>query len=147
METEERDARGPIITHMGRAADAVASDVHKLLTFAALVRRDLVHGLGADDDAEILRAAARQLRDRADHLAALAAQLGRDRALLPLARRQATAQPVDNASLPAGSPMYYYCDSCGCSPTRSRRTGGRTHRWLPSFEPTPVDDVRSRRGS
>jgi acyl-CoA reductase-like NAD-dependent aldehyde dehydrogenase len=75
METEERDARGPIITHMGRAADAVASDVHKLLTFAALVRRDLVHGLGADDDAEILRAAARQLRDRADHLAALAEEL------------------------------------------------------------------------
>jgi hypothetical protein len=29
------------------------------------------------------------------------------------ARRASAPEPIDNASLPAGSPMYYYCKSCG----------------------------------
>lgn len=28
-------------------------------------------------------------------------------------RKAAAPKHVDNASLPAGSPMYYYCHSCG----------------------------------
>lgn len=41
---------------------------------------------------------------------------GREAALQALARRrQANAEmkKIDNASLPAGSPMYFYCISCG----------------------------------
>lgn len=28
-------------------------------------------------------------------------------------RRASRPEPIDNGSLPAGSPMYYYCRSCG----------------------------------
>lgn len=28
-------------------------------------------------------------------------------------RRASAPEQIDNASLPAGSPMYYYCKSCG----------------------------------
>lgn len=71
----EHDERGPTIAHIGRAADAVASDIHKLLTYAALVRRDLAHGFTRPEDAETLRLAGRQLTDRANHLVKLTDKL------------------------------------------------------------------------
>lgn len=38
----------------------------------------------------------------------------REAALAKLAERKANAPvPIDNASLPAGAPMYYYCRGCG----------------------------------
>jgi hypothetical protein len=38
----------------------------------------------------------------------------KDEALAALAKRRSLNQPkvIDNASLPAGSPMYYYCHVC-----------------------------------
>ena len=41
---------------------------------------------------------------------------GKEAALKALARRRAEAKKsthIDNSSLYAGSPMYYYCKSCG----------------------------------
>lgn len=39
---------------------------------------------------------------------------GREAALQALRERRANQpEQIYNASLPAGSPMYYYCDSCG----------------------------------
>jgi hypothetical protein len=39
---------------------------------------------------------------------------GREVALAALAERRANRpEPIDDASLPAGSPMHYYCLSCG----------------------------------
>lgn len=39
---------------------------------------------------------------------------GREAALAALAERRANPpKKIDNASLPAGSPMYFYCHSCG----------------------------------
>lgn len=39
---------------------------------------------------------------------------GKEVALADLRRRRANQPvPIDNASLPAGSPMYFYCVSCG----------------------------------
>lgn len=39
---------------------------------------------------------------------------GKEAALKALAERRAAQQSrIDNASLPAGAPMYYYCISCG----------------------------------
>ena len=46
----------------------------------------------------------------------LAAQQGKEAALQALATRRqenAAKEKIDNASLPAGSSMYYYCISCG----------------------------------
>lgn len=74
------DTSGGHLEHMGRTADLVASDTHKLLTFAALVQRDLAHFVGASGDAAVLRLAATQLRERAGHLADLAEALA-DRAV------------------------------------------------------------------
>lgn len=39
---------------------------------------------------------------------------GREAAMQALDDRRANQpEKIDNASLPAGSPMYYYCKSCG----------------------------------
>lgn len=44
----------------------------------------------------------------------LATVHGRDAALQALEERRANQpEQINNASLPAGSPMYYYCISCG----------------------------------
>jgi hypothetical protein len=44
----------------------------------------------------------------------LITQQGREAAVAALReRRENKPNPIDNASLPAGSPMYYYCISCG----------------------------------
>lgn len=41
-------------------------------------------------------------------------ELGREHALAMLAERRASRpEKIDNASLPAGSSMYYYCRACG----------------------------------
>ncbi len=47
----------------------------------------------------------------------LATTQGKKYALAALRnRRRKQPKPVDNASLPAGSPMFFYCQSCGhCS--------------------------------
>lgn len=40
-------------------------------------------------------------------------ELDKEAALAALAERRANApEPIDNVSLPAGSPMYYYCQTC-----------------------------------
>ena len=49
-------------------------------------------------------------------MAALSTIRNKKEALAELAKRQKinkTRKRVDNASLPAGSPMYFYCLSCG----------------------------------
>ena len=44
----------------------------------------------------------------------LATTRGREHALAALKdRRENAPEQIDNASLPAGSPMYYYCKACG----------------------------------
>ena len=46
----------------------------------------------------------------------LATQQGKEMALQALAERRqenAAKEKIDNANLPAGSSMYYYCISCG----------------------------------
>lgn len=46
----------------------------------------------------------------------LATVQGKEHALKMLSERRAKAKetkPIDNSSLPAGSPMHYYCISCG----------------------------------
>lgn len=43
-----------------------------------------------------------------------ATELGREHALAALAERRANRpEKIDNAALPAGSSMYYYCRTCG----------------------------------
>lgn len=45
---------------------------------------------------------------------ALATMEGKEAALKALEeRRDNRPEPIDNSSLPAGSPMHYYCVSCG----------------------------------
>jgi hypothetical protein len=47
---------------------------------------------------------------------AYATEQGKEYALAELARRRElskTQKKIDNSSLVAGSPMYYYCQSCG----------------------------------
>ena len=47
---------------------------------------------------------------------ALASSQGKEHALAKLEeRRKNQPRQIDNASLPAGSSMYYYCRSCGHS--------------------------------
>lgn len=44
----------------------------------------------------------------------LATTKGKEHALAQLAwRRENKPEPINNAKLYAGSPMYYYCKSCG----------------------------------
>lgn len=56
-------------------------------------------------------------------MAGLATEKGKEFALQELRRRRdenAKKKKIDNASLPAGSPMYYYCISCsGLADTKS----------------------------
>lgn len=41
-------------------------------------------------------------------------ELDKEASLAALAERKANApERIDNASLPAGAPMYYYCQTCG----------------------------------
>ena len=50
--------------------------------------------------------------------------LGRSAAVAALnERRENKPNKIDNASLPAGAPMYYYCISCGICLIPSRRIG------------------------
>lgn len=44
----------------------------------------------------------------------VATELGKKHALEALAARRANRpEQIDNSRLPAGSPMYFYCKSCG----------------------------------
>jgi hypothetical protein len=54
----------------------------------------------------------------------------KDKALAALAKRRSLNQPkvIDNASLPAGSPMYYYCYVCDALVAVKKRTGIATRR-------------------
>ena len=75
---EYYDKYGPTIITLGQAADAVASDVHKAISYATLVRGDLKRGKVHANDAAMLQRAGEQLMARAGAL---------DRILLELAEK------------------------------------------------------------